>query len=50
MNHARTTKPPRKSPLYTSKSAQVRKMELIKEHGKDADGAYRTRNRADKRI
>jgi len=35
------------SPLYTSKQATRVKAELIREWGRDEDGAYRTRNRID---
>jgi hypothetical protein len=35
------------SPLYTSKQASRVKADLIREWGRDEDGAYRTRNRID---
>jgi hypothetical protein len=37
----------RKSPLYTSKNDSEKKKSVIKEKGKDSDGAFRAYNRID---
>jgi hypothetical protein len=37
------------SPLYTAPRALELKARIIKDHGRDADGAYRAYNRIDKK-
>ena len=39
-----------RSPLYTSRSRELTKREIIRDNGKDADGAYRAFGRIDKGI
>lgn len=43
----RPTKAPKRSPLYTSRDRELTKREVIRDFGKDADGAYRARRRLD---
>jgi hypothetical protein len=40
---------PKFSPLYTSKAQAKTKKELVKEMGRDSDGAYRYERRIDRK-
>lgn len=47
MKHTAKGAAAKRSPLYTPAPVRVGKLEFIRDHGKDSDGACRTRNRID---